>query len=183
MIRNEGEGMRGTSAAIASVLCVTQLISLAHPVSGEEQQLPGTYALADVSVEFSEGGPHGQTSVRIDGNGSGAVTSTSMLRQQPTEPFTVDLAAVFELLQQCYRGRFFDLQSSYGPPSKVRLGPNGRVDTLETIVADASWSTITVRIGSYTKSVGYMKGVGDLPPVLTDLERRITRAREEVESK
>lgn len=141
-------------------------------------QLPSEYSLADVSFEFSEGGAYGGMSVRIGGNGKGVVTSSSQLREDTATNFEVVPATVFDLLQLCYRGGFFDLQPSYGPPNSVRLRSDGTVETLTTVVADAAWSRITVRIGQYAKSVGYLKGHGNPPPVVAEVETRIQQARD-----
>ena len=95
------------------------------------------------------------------------------LKDDTTSPFTVDSAEVFQLLQLCYRDGFFELQSNYGPVNEVRLRADGMVETLTTVVADATGTQVAVRIRGYKKSVSYLKGHGNPPPVVAELERRL----------
>jgi len=138
---------------------------------------PSKYSLSEVSFELWEGGSQGSTSVRFDGTGRGTVKTTWLMRGDTTETFGVEPAKVFELLQLCYREGFFALQSTYGPPPSIRLGADGTIESITTVVADASGTSLTVRLGSYTKSVGYLKGLVKPPSVVTELERRIDELR------
>jgi len=162
------------------VLAISVAILLAGRIAlgGENpakqpEPLPSTYALADVEFELSEGGSRGGKSIHVNGSGSGSVVERWEVKEDTKSAFSVNSGEVFQLLQLCYREGFFDLQSSYGPPNWVRLLPDGMVETMTTVVADATGPQVTVRIGGYKKSVGYLKGHGNPPPVVVELERRL----------
>jgi hypothetical protein len=67
----------------------------------------------------------------------------------------------------------FDLHTTYGPPHQIRLRPDGAVDTLVTVAADAAWTSLYIRIGGYEKVISWLKGLGNPPPIIEELERRI----------
>ena len=145
------------------------MVLAAGSVPGKSDVLASSYALADVMFEFAEG----DKSIQIDGSGKGTVFEKSALKNQSASPFRVQPVEVFQLLQLCYREQLFDLPTTYGPPNTVRLRPDGIVETSSTAVADAAWSSVTVTIGGYRKSVAYLKGHGNVPAVVVELERRI----------
>jgi hypothetical protein len=124
-----------------SVGIVFLVLSSQAPVLATEDRLskvetlPSTYALVDVSIEFAEGGARGGRSLEISGKGTGQSRSSWELKADEVTTFSVAPAAVFELLQLCYREQFFDLQSSYGVPNHIRLRPDGTIDTLATVVS------------------------------------------------
>jgi hypothetical protein len=177
MTRKEHGKMR-----LATVLGIAILLGASGSTSLAAERLdsdtpPGKYALSDVSIEVRESGNQESTSTRIEGAGRGTVTTTWKLRDDTTSTFQVEPARVFQLLQLCYREGFFGLQSSYGPPPTLRLGADGTVETGSTIIADAGGTSVTVRIGGYMKSVGYLKGSSNPPPVVTELERQVNELR------
>jgi len=162
-----------------SVGIVFLVLSSQAPVLATEDRLskvetlPSTYALVDVSIEFAEGGARGGRSLEISGKGTGQSRSSWELKADEVTTFSVAPAAVFELLQLCYREQFFDLQSSYGVPNHIRLRPDGTIDTLATVVSHSVPSRVLVRIGKFQKAVSYVKGHGHPPTVVAEVERRI----------
>jgi hypothetical protein len=154
-------------------LLVTAIVA-GSSYAGAGKAPPAPYALASVSFEVTGGGPQSGWSLRVDGTGTGMrVSHNPLLPEAERSQFKVDPSEVFELLQRCYREGVFDLNSAYGPPLKIRLREDGVVDTLVTVVADASWSSLRIRIDGYEKSISWLKGFGNPPPVIEELEQRI----------
>ena len=135
---------------------------------------PATYPLASVSFELSGGGAQSGWSIRVEGSGKGVRESYNPYLVAPERSqFTVDPSRVFELLQRCYREGVFDLHTTYGPPNQIRLRPDGAVDTLGTAAEDAAWTSLRIRIDRYEKVISWLKGLGNPPPIIEELERRI----------
>jgi hypothetical protein len=129
--------------------------------------------LASVTFEYTQGGLYSSTTTTVRGDGTATRVSRSPLRPEESHAFSIDPKKVFELLDFCYRKRFFELKDhGYGPPNFPRLLPDGTVEVLATVVADGGGRTIKVSIGDYSKMVGY-SDYSDVP-VLVELARRIT---------
>jgi hypothetical protein len=93
---------------------------------------------------------------------------------EESQAFSVDPKSVFDLLDLCYRKRFFELRDhGYGPPNHLRLRSDGTVDVMGTIISDGGGRTIKVSIGNYSKAASYSDFSGDAPAVLVELARRI----------
>src|SRR5262245_9392330 len=169
--------MNATMAAIGIVIFGGSSLAAAGEPTSVQSAPPASYLLTDVSFEWYEGGGFsGGRAIHIDGAGKGTIISHNGLAGSTTSTFKVDPMEVFRLLELCYRHDVFALNDRYGPPNTVRLNPDGRVETLGHGVADAVWMRVTIRIGGYEKSIGWMKGLGVPPPVLDELEHRIEAA-------
>ncbi len=134
---------------------------------------PSSFSLADVSIECKRvGGWGGQTTITISGSGRGVKTESGELRDPESTSFVVDPKAVFDVLQLCYRENFFSFLESYAHPEFLRLGVAGKIDTLGTVVSDATGESVTVRIAGYSKSVSWLPGFGNPPGILSEVYKR-----------
>ena len=175
-----------------SAAAITVLISSAFrinaPASTEATELapPAEYLLADVVLEHQYGsGYYGDEGVtlQVGGNGKGFRIERTHNGPTKTTEFIVAPSRVFELLELCYRERFFELSPSYGPPYRPRLGPNGAVSTMVTVVSHSASQVLTVRIGTFSKSVVYSPPLGSPPNVVLEVARRITELETPVPAK
>lgn len=146
----------------------------AKPVVAETSTAPSEYSLSDVVFEFRTISPRNDgTLIRIAGSGKGSRVDYVPLGHDHTSEFAVNPQEVFQLLELCYRGHFFELNASYDRPNLfVRRGPKGTVETYTMVVSGYAGESVTLRIGAYSKSVGY-EPEGDPPPLVPGLARRI----------
>jgi len=160
--------------AFGAVVCISAAVA-GEPDKPAVGGPVGPYSLASVTFEYTESGGSGTgptiTTVRGDGTGS-RVSHPGFDRVESNE-FAVEPKQVFKLLDLCYRKGFFDLNDRYGPPNWPRLRPDGMIDVMGTIIADGGGRAVTVRVGNYSKSVGYAEPGGDPPIVVLELVRRI----------
>ena len=82
----------------------------------------------------------------------------SSMYERNRQEFVVSRAAILELLNECYRMHFFELPNWFGGSQSVGLFEDGTVRAYETIVSHGSYTTISVTIGDYEKSVTYSAG-------------------------
>ena len=176
MTRKDTDNMRrATMHVLMAALVGTRVLTLA---GDGDSALPERYALAEVSFEYAEGAGQEGTLVRVDGTGKGIVRNFFALKEDEVSTFAISSQEVLKLLELCYRESFFDLKSLYGPPNHIRMGADGMIDTLTTVVSHAVRRSVTIRIGQYSKSVSYLPGHGNPPPVVTELARRIAQLRD-----
>ena len=162
-------------AAIAFSIVLPVSPDPIEPVTVIDVGPSGPYPLASVAFEYTEGGPRGSVTTTVRGDGTGTRASSGDLGRQESQAIAVEPKKVFELLELCYRKRFFELRTlSYGPPNWPRLQPDGTVDVMATVIADGGWRSIKLTIGNYSKTAGYSDFRGDAPPVLVELARRIS---------
>ena len=163
------------------ILCALTLLALRLPsetFSAERNMPPGKYLLTDVVFEVTDNGglAGGSSTVRVSGTGRGVLVVRNPALPEQISEFAVDPKDVLRLLSVCYQNRFFDLEPSYGPPDSPRLTANGEVEVFSTIVADAGGRTITLQIGSYSKTVSYLVGFYP-PPILIEVSEAIEAMR------
>jgi hypothetical protein len=134
----------------------------------------GPYSLASVKIEYTEGGLYGSTTTTLSGDGTGMRVSDLGSGRVERRTFSVEPQRVFELLDLCYRKRFFELRDhGYGPPNHLRLRPDGTIDVMATVIADGGGRSIRVTIGNYSKVASYSDPGGEPPAVLVELARRL----------
>jgi len=173
MTRRKAELRLRTALATFSLVLFASGGLATEPDRPVESGPIGPYSLADVTIEYTEGGPYGGTTTTIRGDGTGTRGSQLGFGREERYTFSVEPKRVFELLDLCYRKRFFELRDhGYGPPNQLRLRPDGTIDVMATIIADGGWRTIKVTIGSYSKAASYGDPGDDAPAVLRELARR-----------
>jgi hypothetical protein len=160
--------------------CLALLSTLGGSIRADDgtpcggSQPPGSYSLSDVSIECKRGSSWGsQTTITLSGSGTGVKVESGELREPQSTALVIDPKEVFDLLQLCYRENFFSLLESYASPQFLRLGVGGRIDTLGTNISDATGQSVTVRIGKYSKSVGWLPGHGNPPAALSEIYKRV----------
>lgn len=138
---------------------------------------PSDYTLAEVSIEFAESAAPGETHrILLSGAGTGSSATTSLITPVVPREFTLDPSEVFHLLESCYGHYFFEMPGSYGLPDRPSLDAEGTVHVLTTVRTESPWRTITVRIGSYSRSVGWLEPPeGAPPPFVDELRNAILR--------
>jgi len=168
----------GSQFALRWLSMVVALASLTTPsVSAEDHTPAGKYLLTDVSFELSDGGRGTPRSTfRVSGSGHGVFTEGAYALPDRTSEYAVNSKDVFHLLEICYRNRFFDLKSSYGPPKWPRLNSKGEIEVNFMVVADGGGRAITLRIGSFAKTVVYGDS-SNPPPILIEIARAIDAMR------
>lgn len=162
------------------LVCVFALLTLlgavtrgADPEPCVVEQPPSHYSLADVVFECKRvGGWGGQTAITLSGHGTGVRITTSEAGDEQTTKFIVEPKEVFDLLQRCYEDNFFSFLGDYKHAQAADLGVGGNVRVLEENVYDATYKSVTVRIGDYSKSVSFFPGHGSPPAVLNELCKR-----------
>ncbi len=136
--------MTGGKQNVRNRLALTafSLLLCARPSVASETDTPaeagpiGPYSLASVTFEYTEGGPYGSTTTIVRGDGTGTRMSQGGLGREASQAITVEPKSVFELLELCYRKRFFELRNQIGPPNSPRLRPDGTIDVMATVIAD-----------------------------------------------
>jgi hypothetical protein len=137
---------------------------------------PIEYRLDDVVFEFvtdEEMLPSWGYALRIEGTGKGSYHEGTADAPLRVREFEVDPAEVFALLEQCYRARFFELQDAYTSLPLPCLQPNGAVQVVEVVTADASMPAVTLRIGAYSKTIRYVDPHGSPPHSLVQIEKKL----------
>ena len=138
---------------------------------------PLSYKIQDVTIQLVHNagyGPGGGYSIHVHGDGTGHY----WFSQPPSLPeewdFSLSRPAVVDLLNAFYKARFFDLSPSYAQQFGVAVSEDGTVTTTETVTADAGSTRITIKIGSYERTVSWSLNA---PSELGTLELKIAETR------
>lgn len=138
---------------------------------------PLSYRIQDVTIRLVRQagfGPGGGYSIQVHGDGTGHYWYS----QPPSPPEEWDLSisrpAIVDLLNAFYKARFFELDTSYADQYGVTVSQEGVVTTTVTDAADAGATILTIRVGSYEKSVSWSLWA---PAELATLGLKVTAAR------
>ena len=137
---------------------------------------PGPYSLPDVTLECKRvGGWGGQTAITLSGRGTGVkLKSGEQSNAQAARfEFVLDPKVVFDLLRRCYEENFFSFLDSYQHPQSLRIGVGGQIVFTGESIFDATFYSVSVRIGAYSKTVSYFPEYGRPPAVLSEICKRI----------
>jgi len=176
MTRNEAEkNSMMRLASLAALVVIVHGIACADEAAARPSAAPpSSYALAEVVFECRRSASqYDDSTITLSGKGTGVRVERAWPDRTNTVSFVADPHEVFELLELRYREHFFELSDSYEVTQSPRLGPAGKIQTLNLMVSDAASETISVRIGNFSKSVTYLPSYGNPPPVVVELSKRL----------
>jgi hypothetical protein len=132
------------------------------------QTLPASYPLSDVEIVLSRSGCFGTCpayEVKVFGDGRVIYQGQDFVQVKGEQQAVIDKSEVLRLLERIYQVYFFDMKDYYDSRPSV-FERDGEVQTGGLRMTDVPHQSVTVRLGTYVKTVNHSVGG---PPDLRQL--------------